>query len=717
MSSGSTDVRHTRSQHTHRALVAAGLATALLAPPVAAQTPASGDSARARRIEPVVVTAERAETPLATATAAVTRLSTEELRRLPARTVSEALRFVPGLVVLHADALGDAPRLTVRGFYGGGETEYMTVQLNGVPLNAFGTGTVNWDLVPLASVRAIEVVRGGASSLYGDAAVGGVVNLITRGGAPYTAWRVQGGERGIARGSVAGEGTLGGRRASGFADVRRSTGYRTHERRDAQTLGGSIALVDDSAAARALTLSALSHRRAFDEPGPLSDSALTVSRREISPIYRYDDTGEQVHRLTLDGSAGRGARVLRGYVAGEYARADVVRTQPLSPEFSDTKQRATRSPRMIASLQAQTPGLLTRGRDRLVIGTDLAAGRLSSEYRNVASGGMEEYLQPPAVSDELDTRGAGRRLTAAAFANWEAAPIPALRLTLGGRFDWMDDRYTGEAPSDEETVRATHAAFSPKAGVNLRWLDGARQTGHLYVSAGRSFKAPTMDQLFDQRRTPVPFPPFAISTSNARLEPQRGASVEGGAYHRVSVIPGALDARLALSAYQMDMKDELDFDFESFRYVNIGRSRHRGIEAGLTFEGPAATNAFLNYTQQDATSRLGENSGRYLKAVPRRILAAGAGRSSATGLSAALSATRVGETFLDDANVRTLPARTQVDLRASYPVRGLSLSLDVRNLLDRSYSTTGFPDPAGGATTYYYPAAGRIVMVGVGAGW
>ena len=103
--------------------------------------------------------------------------------------------------------------------------------------------------------------------------------------------------------------------------------------------------------------------------------------------------------------------------------------------------------------------------------------------------------------------------------------------------------------------------------------------------------------------------------------------------------------------------------------------------------------------------------------MPRRILAAGAGRSSATGLSAALSATRVGETFLDDANVLTLPARTQVDLRASYPVRGLSLSLDVRNLLDRSYSTTGFPDPAGGPTTYYYPAAGRVVMVGVGAGW
>jgi outer membrane receptor protein involved in Fe transport len=188
-------------------------------------------------------------------------------------------------------------------------------------------------------------------------------------------------------------------------------------------------------------------------------------------------------------------------------------------------------------------------------------------------------------------------------------------------------------------------------------------------------------------------------------------------YHRVSLVPGRLDARVALSAYQVDMRDELDFDLASFRYVNIGRSRHRGVEAGLTIGGPAATSAFVNYTRQDATSRLGEHSGRFLKAVPRRVVAAGVARASAAGVSASLTATSVGATYLDDANARTLPARTQVDARATYPVRGLTLSLDVRNLLGARYSSTGFPDPAGGPTTYYYPAATRVVMAGVGAGW
>jgi outer membrane receptor protein involved in Fe transport len=284
--------------------------------------------------------------------------------------------------------------------------------------------------------------------------------------------------------------------------------------------------------------------------------------------------------------------------------------------------------------------------------------------------------------------------------------------------DWIQDRYEPRAPSTGAVTRATRVAFSPRAGANLRYADGARQTGHVYASAGRSFKAPTMDQLFDQRRTPVPFPPFAISTSNAALEAQYGTSVEAGAYHRVAVVSGLLDARFAVSAYQMDMKDELDFDLKSFRYVNLGQSRHRGVEAGVTLRGPLSTSAFANYTQQDATSRFGENSGRFLKAVPRRVLAAGLARTPADGLALAATATSVRDVFLDDANERRLDPYTRLDARASYPLpRGPRLSLNVQNLLGREYSTTGFPDPAGSGTMYLYPAAGRVVTVGLESRW
>jgi iron complex outermembrane receptor protein len=283
--------------------------------------------------------------------------------------------------------------------------------------------------------------------------------------------------------------------------------------------------------------------------------------------------------------------------------------------------------------------------------------------------------------------------------------------------DWIDDKYEPRAPSTGSTTHASRSAFSPRAGANLRWLRTARQEGNVYLTGGRSFKAPTMDQLFDQRRTPVNFPPFAITTSNPTLEAQYGTSVEAGAYHRVSFVPDRVAARLSLSAYQTDMRNELDFDLKTFKYVNIGRSRHRGVEAGLNLDGPEGLGAFASYSLQHATARNGGDAGRYLKAIPRNVLTAGLSRAARTGLSATLGVTTVGDTFLDDPNTITLPGHTQVDLRASYPVLATRLTLDLRNLFGSEYSSTGFPDPAGGKTTFYYPAAGRVVIVGLESRW
>src|SRR5438094_10567552 len=52
--------------------------------------------------------------------------------------------------------------------------------VDGVPANQGDRGGINWDLVPLEDVARVEVVKGAGSALYGSAALGGVVNVITR---------------------------------------------------------------------------------------------------------------------------------------------------------------------------------------------------------------------------------------------------------------------------------------------------------------------------------------------------------------------------------------------------------------------------------------------------------------------------------------------------------------------------------------------------------
>jgi outer membrane receptor protein involved in Fe transport len=242
--------------------------------------------------------------------------------------------------------------------------------------------------------------------------------------------------------------------------------------------------------------------------------------------------------------------------------------------------------------------------------------------------------------------------------------------------------------------------------------------GHVYATAGRSFKAPTLDQLFDQRTLPVPFPPFAVTTSSALLEPQHGTNLEAGVYHGATFSPGGATAMLSLAVYQMDMENELDFDVQTLKYVNIGESRHRGVEAGLQLQAPRAGNAFVNYTQQSATSRSGEDAGKQLKAIPRHSITAGATASlGGGGLEAGMLVSHARDIFLDDANTLTLPSFTRVDARVSYPFRGMQVFVDVRNVFDAKFSTTGFPDPSGSGAVYYHPAAGRTFELGVRGGF
>jgi iron complex outermembrane receptor protein len=691
--------------YSARRMAAAFVLAAAASAPAHAQTdPTPADSARTYGLAPVVVTAERVGTPLASSAAAVSVVTGEELRRAPVRTVADALQRVPGLAFVDLHGLGMTPVPTVRGFYGGGEAEYLVLLVDGKPLAAQQTGLVPWELVPVDAVERIEVIRGGASSLFGDAALGGVVNVITRGqGLRGSRWNVSGGELGSWRGS----GSVAGPRGSVFASAQRTDGFRDHSERTSAVAGGAFPL---AVGGGTVTLNGLTTWREYDEPGPLAAAA--GPRTGSSPFFRFDHTRDRLHRLGADVSTPLGgSAAVTGYLAGEYRRTDGVRTNLLSADLADSQSRTVDALRLLGSAQVEVPGFLS-SRGRLVAGTDFSAGSVRSAYRPLAMGDTAAFLEATGARGEVSARGRGVRGAAAAFAQYELSPVDAVRFTLGGRLDWLRDSFDPSLPEDS-TASADHTAFSPRAGVNVRLVQTARQEGHAYLSVGRSFKAATPDQLYDQRAIPVPFPPYAITTSNPLLRPQRGNSVEGGLYHRASPAAGvATDVSLAV--YRMDMRDELDFDLETFGYVNLGRSRHQGVEASARVSAAAAS-FFTAYTLQDVTSRSGDNAGKALKAIPRHFLSMGVDVGRSDGPTAALTASSAWKIWLDDAETEPLSGFTRVDGRISYPVGGVRLTLDAFNLLDREYSTTGYLDPAGSGTAFYFPAAGRTIQLGLGS--
>ena len=134
-------------------------------------------------------------------------------------------------------------------------------------------------------------------------------------------------------------------------------------------------------------------------------------------------------------------------------------------------------------------------------------------------------------------------------------------------------------------------------------------------------------------------------------------------------------------------------------------------------EKGSTNNLFATFTRQDVLAARGPNSGKQLKAVPRQIATAGISRRVAPWLQTGVNISDVRGAFVDDANLRRLPGYTRVDTRLSSTLASVRLSLDVLNVFNRSFVSTGFPDPSGTDVVYYHPAAGRVLLVGIMSAW
>src|SRR5687768_9115897 len=92
----------------------------------------------------IVVTAERDEQPLDRSTAAVTVLPAEEIERAPAESLAELIGRAPGVHVLFSNPTAGTPMVLSRGFFGGGEVEYVRLLVDGVPVNDVESGLADW---------------------------------------------------------------------------------------------------------------------------------------------------------------------------------------------------------------------------------------------------------------------------------------------------------------------------------------------------------------------------------------------------------------------------------------------------------------------------------------------------------------------------------------------------------------------------------------------
>jgi outer membrane cobalamin receptor len=671
-------------------------AAALLAVPAGVLAQAAPDSVPAEpyRLDELVVVADRYATTLRSTVTATSVLTRADLDALPARTLAEALETVPGLIFVEQDGSGRLPIAIARGFFGGGETSYVLLTVDGVPVNDGRTGLVEWSRVPLEDVERIEVLRGSASASYGDAALGAVINVVTRRTTPPGELSTRGS---VSVSSWGGAGIHASARTAVRAgeleariDYDRDDGFREHSR--SNRLAGSFRLGRPASSGGSGLSGRLALTRLFNQdPGPLPVTGGAFDRRASHPAFGGDERTRSTAEVGVEGrQLWSGGRRLDGAVRVRWYDQRRTRTLLLTPTFGDTQLQDDHEAGVWARTQLAEP----LGPALLRVGGEVEGASYRTRYTD------------PSTGDVL-TSGDARQWKLGLHGELSASPTDRLRLVGGLRFDAV-------LPTDETSSSPASPSFhqwSPRLGVNLAYRDDRASAGNLYVSWTRAFKAPTLDQLYDVRAIPTGQPGETISISNPDLRPQRSTAVEAGVYQRLPLGDERF-AELSLSAYRQTLEDEIDFDIVTYSYGNILASRHTGVE--LSVRAVLSTRLELTHaaTLGRAVFRTEANRGNQLKNIPEHSFTTTARVAIAEPASLALTHRAIGRVWLDDANTESLPGRSLFDAAAQWRVAAVDARLAVRNVFGTEYGSFGFLlyDPfADQDVRMIHPGMGRAI--------
>lgn len=675
--------------------------------PGRAQDPSEADTTAADTVvgpvqaDTLQVTVGRTEQRLRDAPFAVSRVDARRTQ-MGERAVSleESLQSVPGVHVArrHNFSLGD--RLLIRG--AGARSQFgvrgVEVLMDGIPLS-LPDGQTTLSNLDLGSATRIEVLRGPASALHGNAA-GGVVSVSSGGFVDDgTAVRptLQMGSHGYRRMEIEAAGRAAGFDLLAHADRLETDGFRDHSA--AETYRANLvarrSLKGGGELRAVLNL--------FDMPFGENPSSLSLEAARADP------------------SSARSFIVSQG--AGEEAtqgQAGLTLTLPLGPS---TLLRATGwglgrelrnpIPDRIIDLQRGAGGT------RLELRGGTAAGAVPLRW----TAGLDAELQRDdrVESENLGVPDAGGEARAgellldqreevaflAPFFRVDARPAEPLEVSAALRWDLfrfdVEDRRIDDG--DDSDTRHMEAV-SPTVGLTVDPGGGLA----FYANVATAFETPTTSELSNR--------PDGSGGFHPDLDPQRTLGLEAGL--RGSSGSGALSWETA--AYRAQVDDAL-VPFEgpggSVFFRNAGEVLRRGAEARASWRSGAGLQAQVAYTLQ--TSRFetfvvdGEDlSDNRVPGVPEHRLFASLAWSTPAGLHAEARWTWTDAYSVDDANTAVNPSSRVVDLRlrgetglGAWRVRPY---LGVDNVLDERYNSSVVPNAFG--DRFYEPAPGRTFFVG-----
>lgn len=624
-------------------------------------------------LDTVVVSATRSEQAEVLTPASITVISRQEIERSGAQNVAEVLRGRSGVFVRDASGNGSGAVVDMRGF-GPTATSNTLVIVDGRRLNnASDTGAPDLGSISLDDVERIEIVQGSAGALYGNQAVGGVVNIVLRrplGAASSVELGVGSYGRQQLRMNLAeqlGDGLS--LRLSG--ETRNADNYRDN---NAEEYDNLLLHLEKTHAAGRVFIEGQVIRDYLELPGSLFEDELAADRRQSVADYAGDfsDTDTDILRIGAQHML-TGAWMMEGELSRRRAYHDFVtsfRGWPGTPSDQD-REVYMFTPRLIKSYANDW------GQGTLTLGMDLE----DTDY----------FLASQIGTQQVDQLMRSYYVQA-------VVPLPnALSLTAGARYagvnNEIEDSFTftnGANLDDDLAVGSLGLVYRPVPA----W--------RLFARADQNFRFAKVEEHTDMGGNPT------------GLDTQTGISYELGAEYAGPRLSGKL------VAYRIDLEDEIAYDSAVGVFggnTNLEETRRLGVMAEGGLNLGAGRRLGLSYTYTDSEITDGSFEGNDVPLVPEHMVSLFADyrlsqRWDLHGEILSVSKRRFGGDF--DNQFGYLEGYEVVNLRVGYAAGAAEFDVRVNNLLDEEYSEDGAVgwNPAIFANSpAYFPSPERNVWV------
>lgn len=418
------------------------------------------------QVAEIIVTANKVPTAQDRVGSTVNVIDAAEIERRQQVQAIDLLKRLPGVSISRNGGLGGTSTLRLRG----SESGMVKVLIDGVEVNDASGANNEFDFNSLLTgdIEKIEVLKGPQSALYGNDAMAGVINVITRRGDGETKVRatLEGGAYGTFRQQAALTGERDG------VDYALSAGNLSTDGFSRTFVGDE----KDGTDARSVT-------------GRLGYQASEALRIDLNAGWSWLDT--EFDPFGGDGPSAQEKETWQARAAATLALLDGRFENSLAASYAGT-DRDFDEPGgyyRFSTFDSRRKALDYQGNLRLR-DADVATIGLSVDEEDGTTTNTVGTATATGLDDDVTTRSA--------FAQYQAALTPDLTVTLGGR---VDDH---EQFGTEATWRATGAYQVPATGTILR------------ASYGTANKAPTLYQLYD---------PFY---GNAKLQAEDGKGVDAG---------------------------------------------------------------------------------------------------------------------------------------------------------------------------------------------